>query len=773
MGANGASGGYNLENSLRFRSSASAYLSRTPTTAGNRKTFTLSCWVKLSTPDTSMSILSSGTSNADRDSLGFSLSRMNTVIIQTAAANPQETTTARFRDPSGWYHAVWSIDTTQAIDSNRIKMYINNELQTNYDTTNYPVLNQEFFINSTAEHRIGKLYYSTDLQQLDGYLTEVNLVDGQALTASDFGDYNSDTGLWQPKKYEGTYGTNGFYLKGRGTDNSGNGNNFTETNFNTTNSALTTYDIMTDVPTLTDEDTANYAVINPLDLSIYTANSTLDGNLSFKNTTTNANGCGRATIGVSSGKWYWETTVTALGGVYPDLGILGSTQPFSDNTQTYIAGYSTGYAYRGSGDKGNNASVVAYGAAYTTGDVIGTALDLDAGTITFYKNNVSQGVAYTGLSGQFSPAWANYSSGVFTANFGQRPFAYTPPTGFKKLNTFNLPDSSIVDGSEYFNTVVYLGDGLSTKTIDTYEFSPDLVWVKNRGSTYNHILVDSVRGANHFLKSNETASEGTTPGNQFLSNGFEFESASVAWNQIGVSHVMWGWRGSDSTAVSNTDGTITSQVSANPTAGFSVVTFTGNSLAGATVGHGLGVAPKMVILKNLAVDNWIVHNNNLPAGQVLLLNGTNAAFTSATSITTSATTLNLTNSSAYYATGKDFVSYVFAEVEGFSKFGSYTGNGSTDGTFVYTGFRPAFVMIKRTDGVANWVVLDATRDSYNVGGLELFPNTSGAENNNSPEIDFLSNGVKLRWTYSGTNASGGTYIYMAFAENPFKNSLAR
>jgi len=202
MGANGASGDYNLENSLRFRSSASAYLSRTPTTAGNRKTFTLSCWVKLSTPDTSMSILSAGTSNTDRDALGFSSSRMNTVIIQTAAANPQETTTARFRDPSGWYHAVWSIDTTQAIDSNRIKMYINNELQTNYDTTNYPVLNQEFFINSTAEHRIGKLYYSTDLQQLDGYLTEVNLVDGQALTPSDFGDYNEDTGVWQTKEYK-------------------------------------------------------------------------------------------------------------------------------------------------------------------------------------------------------------------------------------------------------------------------------------------------------------------------------------------------------------------------------------------------------------------------------------------------------------------------------------------------------------------------------------------------------------------------------------------
>ena len=212
LGSSGAGGDYNLENSLRFRSSASAYLSRTPATAGNRKTFTLSCWVKLSTPDTSFSILSAGTSNADRDGLGFSLSRMNTVIIQTAAANPQETTTARFRDPSGWYHAVWSIDTTQAIDSNRIKMYINNELQTNYDTTNYPVLNQEFFINSTAEHRIGKLYYSTDLHQLDGYITEVNFVDGQQLTPSDFGEYNEDTGVWQPIEYTGTYGTNGFYL---------------------------------------------------------------------------------------------------------------------------------------------------------------------------------------------------------------------------------------------------------------------------------------------------------------------------------------------------------------------------------------------------------------------------------------------------------------------------------------------------------------------------------------------------------------------------------
>jgi len=546
-------------------------------------------------------------------------------------------------------------------------------------------------------------------------------------------------------------------------DASGNKNNWTANNINSNASGDTTYDIMTDVPTLTDEDTANYAVLNPINK---TGGTLSQANLYYYGGAGPTSYVAMSTIGMTEGKFYAEWLFES--GTYSDVGLCKANV----NLSNYLGGDANGWMYyNGDGNKYTNGAAVAYGATYTSGDIIGIAFDADIGTLTFYKNGVSQGAAFTGLTdGPYFFAIGSFTTyGYF--NFGQRPFAYTPPTGYLKLNTFNLPDSSIEDGSEYFDTVLYTGNG-GTNTITGVGFEPDFVWAKSRAVEHN-CLFDSVRGIYKLLYSNLTNAEdnATTSLLSFDSDGFTLGSNTTP-NTNGNAHVAWNWK-AGGTAVSNTDGTITSQVSANPTAGFSVVTFTGNSLAGATVGHGLGVAPKMVILKNLAVDNWIVHNNNLPAGQVLLLNGTNAAFTSATSITTSATTLNLTNSSAYYATGKDFVSYVFAEVEGFSKFGSYTGNGSTDGPFVYTGFRPAYIMIKRTNGVANWVVLDATRDSYNVGGLELFPNTSGAENNNSPEIDFLSNGVKLRWTYSGTNASGGTYIYMAFAENPFKNSLAR
>ena len=774
MGANGAGGGYNLENSLRFRSSASAYLSRTPATAGNSQIFTLSLWVKKGDMAASYGgLYGAGTWATDDDLLMFSGNYIR--FWARGSLDAELITNAIYRDPSAWYHIIVAVDTTQATAANRVKMYVNGEQITSFQTEVYPALNYNFVKwNSTVAQ---EMFVNPNNNYFDGYATEVNFVDGQALTQNDFGETNEDTGVWQPIKYTGSYGTNGFYLKGRGTDNSGNGNNFTENNFNTTNSALTTYDIMTDVPTLTDEDTANYAVINPLDLSIYTANSTLDGNLSFKNTTTNANGCGRATIGVSSGKWYWETTVTALGGVYPDLGILGSTQPFSDNTQTYIAGFSTGYAYRGSGNKGNNASVVAYGAAYTTGDVIGTALDLDAGTITFYKNNVSQGVAYTGLSGQFSPAWANYASGVFTANFGQRPFKYTPPAGYKKLNTFNLPDSSIEDGSENFNTVLFTGDGTNDRFIST-GFSTDFTWLKNRGTTNSHYLSDTVRGNEKAVNSNTTAAEfdySPYGGLSFSTGGITVDTGtSNVFNTSGGSFVTWNWL-AGGTAVSNTAGTITSQVSANPTAGFSIATYTGTGNID-TVGHGLNVQPDILIVKTRTqAQGWIVYTKLIDgSNDALFLNTTDAAGDSGFSgATPTVFDFNLGASIWSNTAGRDYVMYSFASVEGYSKMGTYIGNGSADGPFVYTGFRPAYIMIKRTNGVANWVVLDATRDSYNVGGLELFPNTSGAENNNSPEIDFLSNGVKLRWTYSGTNASGGTYIYMAFAESPFKVSLAR
>ena len=425
MGANGASGDYNLENSLRFRSSASAYLSRTPTTAGNRKTWTWSGWVKRGTLGATLTIFSARNAETTPYTVLYLPTSDTATFLDSLGTSL--ITTAVYRDPSAWYHFVLSVDTTQATTANRVKIYVNGVEQSLTGT--YPTLNADLTVNSTYPHAVGAQPVPT--QYFDGYLTEVNFVDGQQLTASDFGEYNSDTGVWQPIEYTGTYGTNGFYLKGRGTDNSGNGNNWTENNFNTTNSALTTYDIMTDVPTLTDEDTANFCMISPID---YRANVVApqlsNANLTFKQTSGVASSIGCATFGVSSGKWYWEATYNVVGGGGSFIGWV--RDQISNQTPNDLGYVSNEYAYIStSGNKYNAASFGAYGASYANGDVIGLALDMDAGTMTFYKNNVSQGTAYSSLpSGNYKPAFDVYNSNSFDANFGQRPFAYTPPTGY-------------------------------------------------------------------------------------------------------------------------------------------------------------------------------------------------------------------------------------------------------------------------------------------------------------------------------------------------------
>ena len=565
-----------------------------------------------------------------------------------------------------------------------------------------------------------------------------------------------------------------------GADASGNGNDWTLNNINSTDTSSTTYDIMTDVPTLTDEDTANYAVMNPLD---NTGNTLSEANL--KIVVTAATYATRGTISVLSGKWYWEVTFNGGTSNAVMIGISDATVPITSSNWQSSNGW---YYYGFNGNKYTSASAVAYGATYTTNDVIGVALDSDAGTLTFYKNGVSQGVAYTGLTNKLlSPnIGAGGATQTVSLNFGQRPFAYTPPAGYKKLNTFNLPDSSIVDGSENFASSLYTGTGASQTVTQTGAgFQPDLLWIKARSSALTHNLWDSARGLSKYLVSSTTAAEVDFGGTQVALNSNGFSVGPLAlMSTNGVTYVGWQWK-AGGTAVSNTDGTITSTVSANPTAGFSVVTYTGNGTSGAAVGHGLGVLPAMIIVKNRSATSfWAVAHKGLTAGNNLFLNDTFAQFApsasngggvstySSTTFTVVAGTVNQVNANTNTNT---FVAYCFAEVEGYSKFGSYTGNGSTDGPFVYTGFRPKFLLVKGSTLTSTWRLVDTSRSPDNVADDSLSPNESSAElvNNTSIEWDLLSNGFKCRDAYSNLNASGQTYIYMAFAENPFKNSLAR
>jgi hypothetical protein len=630
---------------------------------------------------------------------------------------------------------------------------------------------------------------------LDGYLTEINFVDGQSLTPSSFGAFDS-TGVWQPIAYTGTYGTNGFYLNFSdtsgatattiGKDYSGNGNNWTPNNISVTAGA--TYDAMIDSPTNYATGTAygigNYATLNPL--SYYLSATLSNANLSVSLGTT---GNSRATLAPVTGKWYAEYTCTSAGG-YSGTGLwIGSAAADFSTPFMSVSYYSNGQTYNNS-----TFSYVSYGASWTTNDLIGVAWDCDTQQVTFYKNGVSQGtltspsISVTTGGAGFAFIPSSYLSGVtstFSVNFGQRPFAYTPPTGFKALNTANLPTPTITNGAQYMAATTYTGTGATlaisngANTTTNTTFQPDFVWAKGRSVAYDSRLFDSVRGVQKSLISNLADAEvsPTSGVTSFDSGGFTLGSY-IGTNQSAATYVAWQWK-AGGTAVTNTAGTITSSVSANTTSGFSVVTYTGTG-ANATVGHGLGVAPSMIIVKSRAnATDWIVGHSSLNFGTdawmwYLSLNLTTAQTTTALTWNNTAPTSTVFSlgSSSNTNPAATMVAYCFAAVAGYSAFGRYNGNGSTDGTFVFCGFRPRYIMIKRTDSTGDWSIIDTSRSTYNQTDNVLWANLSNADSAGQG-TDILSNGFKLRSTGLITNASGGTYIFAAFAENPFNISRAR
>jgi hypothetical protein len=334
--------------------------------------------------------------------------------------------------------------------------------------------------------------------------------------------------------------------------------------------------------------------------------------------------------------------------------------------------------------------------------------------------------------------------------------------------------TTIKKPSDYFNTKLYTGNATDDTAITGVGFQPDFTWIKIRNIGYNHRLQDSVRGATKSLLSNATSAEQTNTDavKSFNSDGFVLgtDISNGSFNSNGNTFVSWNWLGANGTSA-NTDGSISSTVSANTTSGFSIVSYTGTGSAGATVGHGLGVTPKMIINKQLtSSSSWGVYHVSRGNTVGLILNETGAgntdsAYWNNTSPTSSV--FSIGTDAVCNSSGQNFIAYCFAEKQGYSKFGSYTGNGSTDGTFIYTGFKPAFVLLKRTDSAGSYYIYDNKRDSFNVMTKNLFPNTNDAEDDNSNNnTDFLSNGFKIRTISGARNASGGSYIYMAFAEQP-------
>ena len=434
--------GFDVANSCRFNSASDDYLNRTPSSSGNRKTWTFSTWFKKCKLGVQQRLFSVQESGDER--LGLYFSTSDQIVGELRFGGEGGTglyTTQLFRDMSAWYHVVWSVDTTQSTNTNRAKLYINGEQITSFSESGYPTQNANTATNYTVEHRIGKSVGFNN--PLDGYMAETVLIDGQALDPTSFGEFDEDSGIWKPIDVSGlTFGTNGFYLDfensgSLGADVSGNGNNFTVNN-------LTSIDQSTDTCTL------NYATLNNLDKNL--SNVALsEGNLKMTTSATNVGG--RATMGVSSGKWFWEVKIEDKGS---NVAIIGIAQPTNWDLN-YVGSSSTSYGYSSGAEKYNNTSSSSYGASWTTNDIIGVALNMDDGEIAFYKNGSSQGTAYTGIptTDFMLPAFSGQSGTDFLANFGSPPYAissgntdgngygnfeYAVPSGYYALNTKNLAE---------------------------------------------------------------------------------------------------------------------------------------------------------------------------------------------------------------------------------------------------------------------------------------------------------------------------------------------
>jgi hypothetical protein len=543
---------------------------------------------------------------------------------------------------------------------------------------------------------------------------------------------------------------------------------------------------------LTSATAANFAVVNLLDAAVGTVSN---GNLTWTAGASNGNFRGSFAL-PSTGKFYFEGTVltTTSASVSISFGVAASTASLTtqgaQSTLYQLFAASTGVV-------SINGSNVGTLGTFSASDVLQVAVDVTNTKLWLGKNNVfydSSGGTTGNPSTGANPVTTNSVVGSFAfgscyqdtlnVNFGQRPFSYTPPTGFVALNAYNLPTSTIVKGNTVMDATLYTGTGASLSVTNAASFKPDLVWVKGRSGATDHAWYDSVRGVQKQIESNNTGAETTeTTGlTAFGSNGFTV-GALAQMNTSAATYVGWQWQAGQGSSSSNTDGTITSTVSVNASAGFSVVTYTGNGTIGATVGHGLGVAPSMIIVKNRGtVSSWSIYHASLGATQAIYFD-TSAAGASLEWNNTAPTSsvFSLYSYSAVNQNTGNLVAYCWSEITGYSKFGSYTGNGSADGPFVYTGMKPRWLMIKcssSTDGGnGDWVIYDTARNTYNIMNSKLYANSSGAEATFSPgyDIDFVSNGFKVRNPYAnfGTNTSGQTYIYMAFAENPFKNSLAR
>ena len=788
-----ALGGSVIERSLRFNSTDTTYLSKSFASNGNRQTFTISCWIKKTHPSNRQVMVNqTATAGSNEDGFEFDGTQIRFYSYVGGSFVFQLTTTQRFRDVTGWYHLVAVYDSPQATESNRAKLYVNGEQVTNLATATYPSQNNTvgYFNTTTDELRIGN--QKGNQYKLDGYMAEINFIDGTALDPSYFGYTEFQTGIWRPKRYQGSYGTNGFYLDFSdnsstttlGIDKSPNGNDFTLNNFSV--SAGIDNDSFTDTPTSKNV----FAQLNS-NLPLASGASYRNGNYAFHMTNNGAHMRASSNMSVNSGKWYAEfklSSYTFASGSYPYIGVC------ADDLWINSWAGDTGTAYQTGGTLWRNGSSISSGhGTYAAGDIISIAMDLDQATpkVWWAKNGtyINSGNPATNTNGtDIAPTsntgYYNYSlslwaatGGQWDANFGQRAFSYDIPSGFKTLCTDNIRSTQSIIPKKHFDVLTWTGNGSTGQNITGLNFKPDLLWIKKRNESESWGAYDSIRGVNKRFYLNDNHQEQTeTTMSAFYHGGFRVEgSGGGATNDNSDTYVGFCWK-AGGTAVSNSDGSITTSISANQEAGFSIVTWTGTG-SNSTVGHGLGKAPKVVIckLRDTTTQDWFFMPGEITddRGKYIKFNDTDGVASDIHTFPPTATTSTVftvggeDGGNSSNGNGSKYVAYCWAEIPGYSKFGQYKGNGSADGPYVHLGFRPALLIQRRIDSGDHWIIRDSTRNTDNPVYSILNPNASSSEFGSSghvQNVDFLSNGFKITGSDSGHNGSTGTYLYMAFAE---------
>ena len=806
------------EQSCKFVDGDGAYLERTPSGAGNRKMWTTSMWYKRTELGGGHYLFTSYGANDGIAAIYFQADQIFT-YYDTSGANPYGAVgPSYFRDPNAWMHIVWAVDAANTIH----KIWVNNVLIST-DSSYYPP-DYSYNMNNTEVHRIGEAAWGLGSYDIDGYLSHFVHIDGQYLEPDSFAEYKE--GVWIPKSTSGlTFGTNGFQLDfdqtGTGTasastigaDTSGNDHHWTSNGLSSSDSN------MPDCPE------NNWCILN----EAYTSNNDTysEGNLAY---TCVSGKLSTASFAMPSGKWYCEVR-SVYSGFSSDnmyIGVFPSEKGYVDYPWNFMrclnqdgGGYASDSSYDSDGTHGT----------WSSGTVLGMTYDSSNGQLKMYKDDGSGGktllatltesafvgkdtyFAHSGVfaSGSASGVWNFGQDGTFSGNEtaqgntdenGVGNFFMPVPDGFLALCAKNLDEPTIGPNSttqtdDHFEPTLYtsgnIGSG-GTQNVTNVNFQPDLVWLKNRdsGST-SHTLFDSSRstGGNnyHIATDGYAAQVGANSQYGYLSafnsNGFTLTGGSTNANYVNQStdkYVAYNWKANGGTTTTNDAsatgvGSIDSVYQANTTAGFSIVTHTGTGSAG-TIAHGLGAKPALMITKGLANGyHFFMYNHSSGAEKALLMNTTDGEDSYSTiynDTEPTSTVFSVGTGTGTNGSGIDYINYLFAEVEGFSKFGPYTGNGSSNGPFIYTGFRPAWVVTKRTSSTGNWYMNDSARsplnptDSY---GDNLYVELANAESGNG--MDILSNGFKIRNTDASQNYSTASYIYMAFAEMPWKYALAR